>query len=408
MSFVRRIRRMAGIGLDARIWYPNHARLLLRDLADPRSGRPSRWADDEHLHAALGWLARAQDASSDGGVAGRYSLTAGWSSSYPETTGYIVPTLLAAASEPGCGGFHERAERAIGFLLRLQLPDGGFPGGEVAENTTRPSVFNTAQILSGLVAWYRATGDPRSAEGAGRAATWLVAQQDDDGAWRRHVYNDTATTYTAHASCWLAEAGLVFEERPFQDAARRHVEWVLSHVDRETGWVDLAGFDATQHGERLAFTHTIAYTLWGILMVAELLDLPAGVRAVRRAGRAAADLIGATGWLPGVLDWRWHGRSDFACVTGTAQMALVWLRLHGRDEDTGFLEAALRAIDSAKGAQVMLRGIGNAAGAIPGSHPLWGAYLPLTYPNWATKYFADALFAKRAALSRANAAPEGP
>jgi hypothetical protein len=29
-------------------------------------------------------------------------------------------------------------------------------------------------------------------------------------------------------------------------------------------------------------------------------------------------------------------------------------------------------------------------GAIPGSHPIWGRYAPLTYPNWATKFFVDA------------------
>jgi hypothetical protein len=44
----------------------------------------------------LAWLCRAQDhsASSDGGVARHYSLLDGWAPSYPETTGYIIPTLL--------------------------------------------------------------------------------------------------------------------------------------------------------------------------------------------------------------------------------------------------------------------------------------------------------------------------
>ncbi|MGF1595582.1 MAG: hypothetical protein ACFCVK_01410 [Acidimicrobiales bacterium] len=30
-------------------------------------------------------------------------------------------------------------------------------------------------------------------------------------------------------------------------------------------------------------------------------------------------------------------------------------------------------------------------GAIKGSHPIWGRYAPLGYPNWATKFFLDAL-----------------
>ena len=48
---------------------------------------------------ALEWLCRAQDhsASTDGGVARSYSLLTGWASSYPETTGYIIPTFLERA-----------------------------------------------------------------------------------------------------------------------------------------------------------------------------------------------------------------------------------------------------------------------------------------------------------------------
>ena len=34
-------------------------------------------------------------------------------------------------------------------------------------------------------------------------------------------------------------------------------------------------------------------------------------------------------------------------------------------------------------------------GAIAGSYPIWGRYAPLTFPNWATKFFIDALIAAR-------------
>ncbi|HLB09374.1 MAG TPA: hypothetical protein VK617_07550, partial [Gemmatimonadaceae bacterium] len=48
------------------------------------------------VDAAFDWLGVAQDrsASSDGGFARHFSLLTGWSASYPETSGYIVPTLL--------------------------------------------------------------------------------------------------------------------------------------------------------------------------------------------------------------------------------------------------------------------------------------------------------------------------
>jgi len=43
--------------------------------------------EDDHPSAAAEWLASAQDVMSDGGVAGRYRLAGGWTSSDPETTG---------------------------------------------------------------------------------------------------------------------------------------------------------------------------------------------------------------------------------------------------------------------------------------------------------------------------------
>ena len=33
----------------------------------------------------------------------------------------------------------------------------------------------------------------------------------------------------------------------------------------------------------------------------------------------------------------------------------------------------------------------NICGAIKGSQPIWGGYAPFTYPNWATKFFVDAM-----------------
>lgn len=51
------------------------------------------------IEEGIAWLCRAQDnsASRDGGVARDYSLEHGWATSYPETTAYIVPTMLEYA-----------------------------------------------------------------------------------------------------------------------------------------------------------------------------------------------------------------------------------------------------------------------------------------------------------------------
>jgi hypothetical protein len=80
---------------------------------------------------ALRWLARAQDcsASQDGGAARHFSLIDGWAPSYPETTGYIVPTLLETRGDPLSFEMRRRATRMLDWLVSIQLPGGAFQGG---------------------------------------------------------------------------------------------------------------------------------------------------------------------------------------------------------------------------------------------------------------------------------------
>src|SRR2546421_12534571 len=88
-----------------------HASLLLRQFYDRNRNKRGDFADADHLRLAAEWLEAAQEAGGDGGVSGRYRLDRGWTSSYPETTGYIIPTFLALAVELKSPRFFERAQR---------------------------------------------------------------------------------------------------------------------------------------------------------------------------------------------------------------------------------------------------------------------------------------------------------
>jgi hypothetical protein len=392
------IRKTARFLLETSGFHPQNARLLLSYLTARTGGRDERYSDDDHLAMAFRWLARAQDSMTDGGVAGRWQIGRGWTSSYPETTGYIVPTFLELSRLPGHEEFTVRAQRAVEFLLGVQQPCGAFPAGEITENRAVPSVFNSAQIVCGLSAWHAATGDGRALRAACRAADWIVDLQDTDGAWRTHVYCNLPATYFAHAACWIAQLGATQGIRRYRDSAERHLRWVLSHVDPATGWIDRAGYNARQQQAREAFTHFIAYTLWGTLAISEALSDTAGIAAVERASRAMARRCELEGRLPGVLNHQWQRAAPYSCVTGTAQMALVWLRLYRICGDSGLVSAALHAIDSVKGSQMMRAGPADALGGLPGSDPLWGDYLQGAFPSWGAKFFIDALLEKSRVL----------
>ena len=387
------------VGLDARAWRPATLRFLTSALVYRQRNELAGYTDRDHLEAAAAWLARAHDATSDGGIAGRYMLGTGWASSYPETTGYIVPTFLALEQEAGLQGFRERARRCIEFLLDVQLPSGAFPGMEIAENRERPSIFNSAQILNGLTAWHKATSDDTTLEAAHRAASWLVEVQDPDGAWRRHLYGSGRTySYMAHAGCWLAEFGAYVGDKRYLSAASSHLDWVLGHVDESTGWIADCGFGDEDQNAKRGVTHTIAYTIWGTLLLSQLLGHERGLAVARRAANAVHRRLELSHWLPGKLDSSWKGVADYACLTGNAQMALIWLELNRLDSDPALVSAACKALDLVKRAQSMSSADLGLRGGVGGSDPIWGGYVPLAIPNWPAKFFVDGLLAKARAL----------
>src|SRR5262249_40626118 len=158
-----------------------------------------------------------------------FSLVDGWGSSYPETTGYIVETLLGWVADTGDQDILERARRMLDWLISIQFPEGCFQGGMVDERPRVPAVFDTGQILTGLVAG--AHIDIRYREAMRRAADWLVATQDPDGGW----YHDIpfaapgAKVYEAHVAIGLFRAAAIEPEQNYLRSARAQIDWALGH-----------------------------------------------------------------------------------------------------------------------------------------------------------------------------------
>ena len=214
-------------------------------------------------------------------------------------------TVPALPARPAGPTDVDRARRAISFLLGIQLPSGAFPGARIDQNRTAPSVFNTGQILNGLVAWHRATDDPATADAAARAAAWLVSSQEPDGAWSHDVYNRLEVSYLAHATCWLAEYGEHAGDAVAMAAAGRHLDRLLQRYDPATGWFDGAGFSAEDHAARRSVTHTLAYTIWGVLDLGLRLGRAEAVEAASRSAARVAEVVHRDGRLAGMVDASW-------------------------------------------------------------------------------------------------------
>jgi hypothetical protein len=110
------------------------------------------------------------------------------------------------------------------------------------------------------------------------------------------------------------------------------------------------------------------------------------------ARRLADGLMGAArvGFLPALLRSDWSPAADWACLTGTAQIAHSWLLLFRETGEVRYLSAALDANAYVR-RTVRLKGPIEIWGGVQGSFPVDGAYINFAYPNWAAKFLIDSL-----------------
>ena len=359
---------------------------------DRRDGlRPDPGAD-EAVTAAAAWLGRAQDrsTSADGGVARHYSLIDGWSTSYPETTGYIVPTLLAVGDHTGVSDHRARAQRMLDWLVSIQLADGGFQGGRIDARPIVPVTFNTGQILIGLAAGVQAFGTGYVAAMHG-AARFLRDSQDADGCWRRHPTPFAAPgekAYETHAALGLFRAAAAAPGHGYKTAGLRQIDWALGK-QQDNGWVA----DCCLNDPARPLTHTLGYFLRGVL---EAYDAAEDARHLDAACRTADGLMTAQrtdGALPGRLTADWAPAANWVCVTGLAQIAECWWHLAettGRADYASAAAAANRFVRRT----MDVDGYPDIRGGVKGSFPVDGGYGAYEYLNWAAKFTIDANLAE--------------
>lgn len=342
------------------------------------------------LRAAAEWLSRAQDATDSGGVSAHYDASkCKWVGAYPETTGYIIPTFFRYAEFCGEAVYRERAIRMAEWESDIQLSGGGVRAGTMDAVQVVPTIFNTGQVLFGWLAAWQQTQDARFRDSLIRAADWLEAAQDEDGAWRRFASPFAAhalNTYNTRVAFGLAQAGKALGEQKYIDAAVRNVEWALTQM-HPNGWLE--NNDLEDNSRPL--THTIAYATRGILEVGLIASNSVFVDAAVRIARAVAQTQRDDGALPGRLDAGWKSAARWSCVTGNAQMAIVWQRIAREVGDRSLLPAAQKANRFNMSVQDLSTPDPGTRGGIPGSHPRGGGYMTHRYPNWAAKFFMDAL-----------------
>lgn len=347
--------------------------------------------NEHHMRLAAEWLGAAQDATSDGGVSALYSVRTGWDVSYPETTGYIIPTLLSYSRFTGQTIWRDRAIRMADWLLSVQLKDGGFP--QRADLVT-PAVFDTGQIIFGLLGAFWEARAKRYLDSAIRAAKWLISIQEPTGAWLQHSYGGASHPYYTRVAWALLELHREWDDGEMLIvAAKRNLAWANGQ-QLESGWFRNNSFSSDEDPS----LHTIAYVAQGLLEGGLILQDQRFVQAAAKVADVLLVRQQNNGALHGAYDEDWKPTVSWTCLTGNAQMSIIWLKLYLSYRNKAYFAAAKKANSFLRSIQNLTSRQPGVKGGIKGSHPIDGKYMPYSYPNWAAKFFLDSLMLEERAI----------
>ena len=147
-------------------------------------------------------------------------------------------------------------------MFSIQKASGGWQRGRMADN--RPEiVFNTGQIIRGMISAYKETSDQKYLESASKAANWLCEVQHKDAYWKEHALMNEARVYDSFVDAPLIELGNILGNKNYIETSCKNLDWIIHTQQKKNGW--FRNCDNTVKHNNRPILHTIAYTIDGLL-----------------------------------------------------------------------------------------------------------------------------------------------
>lgn len=277
--------------------------------------------------------------------------------SYPEVTGYFIPSLLK-------WGHRRLAYSYAEWLCSIQKPDGSWYNTE----DTAPYIFDTAQVLKGLLAVRKDM--PQVDVHILAGCEWILAQMQKDGRLvtpTKDAWGDDRSTCdeVIHIYCLspLLEAARIYQKPEYKEKALR----IWSYY-KENYYAKIMDFNLLSHFH--------AYLMEALLDIGER-------EMAREAMGHMEKYQKQSGAVPA------YRNCDWVCSTGLFQLALVWFRLGDIERGNKAFEYACKLQNESGGWFGSYLSEDNAKES--------NTYFPVSEISWAAKYFLDALYYKNVA-----------
>jgi hypothetical protein len=320
-----------------------------------------------------------------------YAHKGGWSKAYPETTGYIIKTFDDLIFEKDYNHLNDVNERMANWLLSIQMEDGAFSGGLYnPKKDLQKSIFNTAQIIIGLYSRYSNTNNIIYLESGIKASNWLASCINENGFFDKYHYKDGFMPSYYSRVCWPL---LLFKD--FDGYRKENLDKVIK-VLKNIKQKKLSNYFISDSGfnpNSFAFLHTIAYTIRGFIESSFILNDDEMFNTAYNLAEKFLHKYERKKRLAGAYYENFNEVSSYRCLTGEAQMVIIWNIISQKTNDYRFLNAGLKLLDSLE-KEVPKNNILLRKGGLCGSKPYWGKYIAFRQPNWATKFLIDAIIAE--------------
>lgn len=333
------------------------------------------------LQSNLDWIYQSFKVNGYHGSSGSRTVLGRWAAPYPETTGYLIPTLLLGDKYLPKHGLADIAKKQLSFFKTIRTDEGSYYSDTAKAS---PIVFDVAQILLGHIALVPHLEHPDTLlQEIEITKDWLSDLLDEEGIIISHNYVDNfQPSYYSRIAWPLAFAENIIDSK-VSLRTKKLVENIVSLRNENSSFKNW-GF----HKGAAAYTHTIAYTLRGLWEYAELVNSQKIKNQVKTTLKTISKLIKENNKVAATYDEQWNGDSSYICSAGNAQLALMLLITYERTSRLEYLDTVTTLLKPLLKGQ---RKFSLNKGAVPSSLPIWGNYQKMKFTNWTQKFFADAL-----------------
>lgn len=336
----------------------------------------------EALRHNFGWIKNSFLINDNLGSAKYKTVLGKWSESYPETTGYLIPTLLNGAHILNDDSLKKIALKQINYFISIQQQDGSFKS---SKSSTVSYVFDTAQILLGLIALYEDNTNTTTLRLINNAYFWLIECLDNNGLFVKSNYVENYNPSYYARIVWPMLRSEQLLKCPIHEKTKQLYSRIVNLKNANYTFKNCS-FDGRQY----FYTHNLIYTYRGLWESSLMLKDNATQDYIEQGLQfILKNIIAANGRFNGSYNSDWSPYKKYICSVGNAQLICLMLEIFKKTEDVSYLTNISSVIKPLINSQRTSLSLNK--GAVPSSIPIWGHYQKYKFTNWTQKFYSDAL-----------------